>query len=88
MEAVMAKVTDAQIVDHLRYCRTKDREKHGHDGGFRSTLDIAEAFSVSTATARRRLHRLHQAGLIGAFDGGASGHMGNPIDWRIADGAQ
>ncbi len=47
----------------------------------RTTREVAEHYGISLATARRRLHKLWGAGEIEAYDGGASGTMGNAIFW-------
>lgn len=69
------------ITEYLRRLYDKRHEKG--DDGLRTTREVAEYFDVSLATARRRCHALWEAGEIQAYDGGASGHMGNAIFWGL-----
>lgn len=52
----------------------------------RTTREVAEQYGVSLATARKRLHKLWDAKEIEAYDGGASGTMGNAILWGPKEG--
>lgn len=76
------------LSDYMKRMVDRDAAKHPgspptRSDGMRSTTDVAEFFhNYSPATIRRHLHRLWEAGVIEAFDGGASGHQGNAIDWR------
>lgn len=52
------------IPEYLARMRRKDREKHGFDGGWRTTAEIAEFYGIKPANARRKLHGLRAAGEI------------------------
>jgi hypothetical protein len=74
----------SQIADWLRSRRPEVNEERRlkGDDGFRSTREVAEWAGVSMSRARRLLWDLVEDGLVEAFDGGASGLTGNPIEWR------
>jgi hypothetical protein len=64
------------IPEYLARMRRKDREKHGFDGGWKTTAEVAEFFGITTASARRKLHGLRADNQIdSAWDG-------NLLVWR------
>lgn len=73
-------MTDTETIPaYLARVHSSAAEKGGD--GTRTTREVADYFDLSMGTARRRLHKLWDAGEIEAFDGGASGAMGNAIMW-------
>lgn len=62
------------IPEYLARMRRKDREK-GHDGGWRSTAEVAEYFGITTKEARKQLNRLWEGDQID------SARDGNKLIW-------
>jgi len=69
------------VLDCLRHAAKRDAEKGGI--GCRTTREVSDWTGLSLATARRHLWAAEEMGEVEAFDGGASGREGNPIEWRI-----